>query len=587
MTTTTSKWPARTFKPFLPALLAAIPLSTFAALLWSAARLGPDWPWYLQWSDAALGSNMFELQSDVASPQGLPLMLAAHGVGFVFAVGRLFTEGWLSPVNGAVFAGFAMAIVAWWAMADLLFKASKSAGATAACLAVGFIGTHLGFYTLSHASESFSIALVAVLGVVLVHRDTDNWRTAALAGVSTALLVTVRSYLVVYAAAPCLAVLLTTLQSARRGRRPWWRASMVAALVIVPPLLGVLQILGVNAWMTGSPFRSPYVFGNAEFRSMDLSRPDFVTIFTHPWHGLLVYHPLYLVAGLATATAVWRQRHQLDLRWVGLVAAATAIHVWLQASYFCWWLGTGTFGMRGLAVLGVVLLPGLAWTLNAERGWRRVFWLAPCTGCCLWSLALHVQHESNFLTFGPLLAAQRAVLLRPSLWTGLAAAGLAGVVSSRLWRREPGWPTVVAPFAALATLALALDTITYRELPIQHGVGNAAIALAFLGGVGGAGLASLPPRSTASRVVPASLTVIGVFFLITTAMFLRLFSATEQYLAESHSLPARFTAQSTVLLPEVVATLDEYNTVPGFEERKAEYKQFVDEAVSKAAIKAR
>ena len=81
--------------------------------------------------------------------------------------------------------------------------------------------------------------------------------------------------------------------------RPYARTFAQLLVAGIPLVLAVFQSAIVNRWMTGSPVQPPYVYGGFGFQSMDLLHPQMGTVLTHPWRGLLAFHPLYGVAFIA------------------------------------------------------------------------------------------------------------------------------------------------------------------------------------------------------------------------------------------------------------------------------------------------
>jgi len=125
------------------------------------------------------------------------------------------------------------------------------------------------------------------------------WRLLDVLFVGTlcAFLIVIRAYCVIYAALALGGMLYRlATQTPKLSRWRWLGWGATAAL----PLIGALvQLAFVNRWMTGSPFRSTYGFGFGAFASLDWTHPELLAVLAHPWHGLLVYHPLYLSSSVS------------------------------------------------------------------------------------------------------------------------------------------------------------------------------------------------------------------------------------------------------------------------------------------------
>src|SRR5262249_10110556 len=122
---------------------------------------------------------------------------------------------------------------------------------------------------------------------------------------SAALVMTIRSYLGVYA---CPAMFLAVLQSARQGPR---RLAQTVAILAVGVALAVAQIGLVNSWMTGSPWRAAYLFGDAQFSSMDWRCPHWHSVLFETYHGLIPTHPFLLLGLLSLLLlGIWPPRQR-------------------------------------------------------------------------------------------------------------------------------------------------------------------------------------------------------------------------------------------------------------------------------------
>jgi hypothetical protein len=242
----------------------------------------------------------------------------------------------------------------------------------------------------------------------------------------------------------------------------------------------------VNRWMTGSMFLSPYVFGDADFKSVDLLHPHPLAVLLHPWHGLLSYHPFLLVPILllgASATSILRGRSGAAALLAPAVFVAFCAQLWLQSSWYCWWLGTDTFGMRAFAPAMVPILIAAATPFEkAMQGSssRGILSTGAITGFVLaattWSGLLLTQGPTNFTSLSELLLGQAygiwALLSAPStLVAGVVAVGL-------IWLGFGNRaPKTASPSDGLARFAMTIVLfILLRAVLAQEG----AIALAAL-----------------------------------------------------------------------------------------------------------
>ena len=580
---------------------ASILVLTAAGLLLLAATGGPDCLRYLDWSRAARTGDIFELNNAALSPVGVPLSQWSHGPGLLFALPRLLPWPYghvpaalLGPLDDFRGIGWIAALLTWWALlrtARHLLPRARTGPLFIA--AAGFFGTHLGFYSSRHASESLTFACLALLTCWTV--VPRRWRAPdiSLVGVLCGLLVMIRPHLGLYLL-PAAGLLYFRLRE--RPLEPGAARRVPHALLLLLPLaLALAQVALVNRWMTGSLLRSPYDFGAGAFASLNWRHPELPAVLLHPWHGLLVYHPFYAVAFALLLVELWRERHRPLGRLYGLLTLSIVAHLYLQASWYVWWMGIGTFGMRGLGAaaipLIVVVAHALARRLEDGRELRRLLW--GIVAVCVWSYLLMCQGMTNFATIGELLRAQLDTLLRIEVGIPLLFASLLAVP----WRRSAVDPSN-RPFSAPARLLAALCILHLAGIAtaLRPELLYLRIALA-LGGIvalqrltwlpaGGqaaprtgadtdadAGDASMS-RGFARFALPA---VMIAVFLVATLLFARLAYRTERRLAavESHE-PLGIGAG--VDLREVEDAFREYQFVPGFQDKKAALEEFLARA---------
>jgi hypothetical protein len=558
-----------------PALAALLAVSLLAA-----ARPGPDFERYLDWSEAAQQGDIFKLDSPILSPLNVPLSLWSPGTGLLLALGRIASGNVLDVHRGAVIAGW-LAGLAFWAILFALLQRAAEGDRTLALLGLGalFTGTHAGYYSHAFGSESFGGLLVALLALMIAARRQLGLRDALIAGSAAGLLITIRVQLALYAL-PALVVLGLRAVPALRGsdRRS---AALWLGLLLAPALLGVAPVALVNRWMTGNPLHSPYSFPIGAFSSIDPRRPELLAVLFHPWHGLLIYHPLYLV-GLAAAgsLAARATTPRIRLAWLA-VMGLTGLQLLVQASWFFWWLGTETFGMRGMAITAVPLVFALVQVISADRTghprrWRA--WILLTAGACLWSFLLLLQGPTNFHSYPELLAAQvreMGVLLQPRSLVLFAAAALATLavlprsgVGDRPAPALGRWATGLTLMPGIWYLLGILAARPVGQLAVFLLAGT-VLTLAWLGG--SAAAARLRARRPTGGEGVGSLVGSGVLvsFVAALILFGRLAIKTEQRIAAGSPPPRAFACSSSIQWDEVQASYFEYQTISGFGEKQA------------------
>lgn len=267
-----------------------VPLGLLLCLLaglWQLGRGGPDYEHYIAWAEAARTGAIFVLPGDQASPVGLPFSQWSFGPGLVFAAVAWLAG--LSSSTGSLLAGWFCSVALWITLVALLRRSRVGSAWIILGLAFAFLGTHLGFYSHVHASESLSLGCMGIMAWLVFGTTRHRYLDALVVGVLGGLLIIVRPQLGLYA---LIGVTAFGWQARAAGAR--WRRIFIGSFVMaVPIVLSVAQLLMVNRWMTGSFGQSPYDFGNGDFTSLDIRHPHFDAVLWNPWHGLLRYHPLY------------------------------------------------------------------------------------------------------------------------------------------------------------------------------------------------------------------------------------------------------------------------------------------------------
>jgi len=573
---------SRRWVPFAAAVL-------FFACLWLVRLPGPDFVRYLEWARVALSADLFQLQGDTLSPFGVPFSLWSYGPGFIFATSKAVLGHPAAAIQSAFVVGWVGSILFWVVMYKLLLHlAGGRAALVLFGLSLAFVGTHAGFYSFAHASESLSLACFAVLAYWIVLPRGWQLLDALVLGVAGALVIIIRAQLALYVI-PALGIFAYLV--AARDRGSVGGGALVAGAAF-PILVALVQVLMAGRWMTGSFFSSPYMYGLGAFKSLDFAQPELGAVLLHPWHGLLVYHPLYglcFVALLCELASAPSGRQRLLY---GSVIVLLCAHVYLQAAHFAWWLGTETFGMRGLAVFSVILVPVLVAHLRRrqEQGRSIAVWILAAVPCVLWSYLLLRQGATNFLTYPEVLSAQLARFRTEVAFVNviplLICAGSVELIRRSENRRDTGstvLPTVVAvSLSALAWFAL-LSEVADRYAPTLRLDLASTTALKSIAGLAPVGLwlaltgAAEGGRSGRRFELAAALGVILVFATVSVS-FARLAVRTETMDLEEASRRRVFTYSGTVDWEEFEATYQEYARVPGFDDKKKRFREFLDMA---------
>jgi len=338
--------------------------------------------------------------------------------------------------------------------------------------------------------------------------------------------------------------------------------------------------------MTGSFLGSPYVWAEGDFRSVDLGRPQLGAVLLHPWHGLLVYHPVYALSLLALSCG-FRGATPAGRHLRTAIALLVVGQIYLQASWYCWWMGTGTFGMRGLVTAAPVLAAALVDHLarRREAGAANTLWVAAATVASLWSYLLLRQGETNFVTWAELLSGQ-SVQLRQELSAHLVPL-LVVVLAIWSFRRVASGTDVALlrgaallctlGFLALARMAVGGPTAgRWLAAPVPVALETLLAFLVPLA-VSAAGRAATARPGHAWLFDRAMAVGMAVVLLAASAAFARLAVRTET-LAGQRPTGRSFRYIGTVDHVELQLSYAEYLRVPGFDTEKERLRAFLERA---------
>lgn len=454
------------------ALRAANPYTFFLALftlVCFTAEYGPDYDRYLEWSSAVLSHDPDYLAGPalLRSPTGVPFRQWPAGPGLLIAPFRLI----VAPIGvgkaAGLVTGMVCALVFWSCFFAGLRELSDAGLALLGC-AVAFVATPLGYYSMTVSSETYSLLPAGILFLNTVALGGRKRASLLGIGVSTGILLMIRSYLAVYAW-PALGVAL--FHECGEGAK---RATRCLMILGVPIALAILQVGVVNYWMTGDPLQSPYQFGDEQFQSFDWRCPHLWNVLGDTFHGLLPTHPFmgmgFLLIIWLVATSLRYKRYREGTLWI-LAAVAVGINIYVQGCWYYWWLLY--FGMRGLTLAAI---PATAAFIrvqsltsrggpNAGRETFRIAYLGIAGGCVLWSWILLTQAQTtyysqpnDYLEWGQMLRGQLAQL---QLWLTperIALLLFCAVPAAVMLKKTSGWTRPRATAILVMWLAVTLST---------------------------------------------------------------------------------------------------------------------------------
>jgi len=370
---------------------------------------GPDHAGYWFWASAACDGDIHWLGTP--PDMSIPLYRLSAGPGLLISPFMWVSRFAAIESEAGLVAGIVCVVVFWINFYAGLKDLSDRATAITGCL-VALVATPIGYYSCAVSSETYSLLPAGVLfrqATILLRGQPVN---LPLVSLMTSILVMFRPYSGVYA----WPVLIPAFVIAtRRGRRS---CLLAAATIAVPLILAVTQVGIVHNWMTGDWRVSPYSFSGAGFQSLDPSCPYLWNVLGDTFKGLLPTHPLMGVGFVVLVGICVREIKLGNAReasvW-GLAAVAIAANCYVQGCWYYWWMGSVTFGMRGLTLAGIfVVAAGCRASVLFRASRQSSLRSMPpivVSGCVFWSWLLLVQGPMEYHEWSSLLSGQVQILL--------------------------------------------------------------------------------------------------------------------------------------------------------------------------------
>jgi hypothetical protein len=314
----------------------------------------------------------------------LGLGIAADGYGYLYQAA--ISVG--SIVYGAL--GFAMA----YSCAGRMFS---RAAALAAVGLLWFAGNAIYYMvfepSMSHMVSLFSVAALLSLWFLRFRGVEDPaLGQAALLGAAGGLVLLVRLQDAPFLLLPYGYLLARFIGALRAGdgrrARLWLWSGLLAAvctvLVFLPQMIAWQRLYG--NWLT-SPYTDDH---NPAFYWL---QPQIGAVLFSTFHGLFVWHPVYLLALIGLAIV-----GQRDRRLALTLAALLAIEVYIIAAWWAWWQGDSFGGRMFLSATWIWAL-GLAGLIEWLWARRRLRGAALAVGALLlaWNGLALMQYRLGFV----------------------------------------------------------------------------------------------------------------------------------------------------------------------------------------------
>ncbi len=558
-----------------------------------------DYYRYLEWAEAAVSGNINKLNPEFTSPKGIPLSQWQQGAGMLLALGKLAPENFLALSHNAHLIGWICSLVFSYSFAKVIFHFSKE-NFTLAFFGFGiaFTGTHTGFYTLIITSESLAFCFLAVFFLWIL--KWDRWKPFdfAVVGMATAMVLTIKLVFALYLLPALLFVFYLNLQKNKFEVSPKFISNFF--FLLIPILVALLEIGIVNQWMTGSYFHSPYSFSYKGFNSLDWSRPEFFAILFHPLHGLFIYHPIYALGIFALIYLLVKTKEKLERSIYLTVLTTIFFHLYLQASWYGWWLGTGSFGMRGMSTISIILVPILIRAINLDLNknpFLSLVWIILSFLSCCWSYLLLCQGATNFYSYQEFIG---SILNNPGLATNiqniiiyiLITGGFWGFLNKTNLKKNEDLPNYICQLFSIFLFGLTLYYIVslffvnvLPSLNLKTNSPNIKIIIttakiAFILGASWILHSFLNKNLNLNFPLFPNKHLIHIYitfvFIGSTLFFFNLYQNTDSLIRTFSKKSIKRQNPTSIHWTEINETYKEYLRIEGFDDAKARLKSFID-----------
>jgi hypothetical protein len=568
-------------------IMFVIPYLLFTLLfigLFIIRRPGADFTYYLDWAQAFFTNDIFKLYSTTGSVFGFPVSQWTHGPGLLFILPHALLP-FINARQGAQIISWLFSIIFWLTMVAIFGKVTRNHIQWMTLgLLLTFLGTPIGFYSSTYSAEILSYCLIAGLAYFSLILTSERVKVYYLLGIGAlaALLIIVRFQQIAYLILPFTIIITKTV---RKDKRKTGLNILLLVLPFVLLIFGLLQVFFVNRWMTGSLFRSPYIFGNMVFKSMDYLKPELGAVLFHSWHGLFPYHPFYALCFIVLILRLLNVRTRTDLLLLLAVTLTVVLNIVTQAAWYAWWLGKDTFGMRGLSALAILLIPIFIKHLKdkGENSLQTKIWLLLSLITSIWSYFLLIQNNTNFFTYKDLFSDQLVTFLqfiKVNLWWWVAYFSLLGVIFwQRVATRKAGILFYIISTLWFLTLLYFKDQILLRypgfNLSLLYFLLVLLLALFYFYEHK---IQVMSKRDLPIRQYAAYLTVFMTGILIVTSYVFGQFAYKTEKIISTNKVPLRKYAYFyTANIEEIQDTYKEYFKIAGFLDKKEALKIFLIE----------
>ncbi len=333
-------------------------LFLFLSILVITSGGGGDFTHYLMWSKYFSTLNLDVFSNYPKSKNGLPLVQWHYGIGlFTSILGKILflkdlavmkaSSVLLTVINFALF----YKICTEYKVTKFLFLF---------LISFTYLALPAGFYFNKFSTETWTIFLT-LMSLFLIEHDVKNYKnlkktSLVVFGIILYFLILIKITNVFLASSLLLIFYVKKFDKISINKENFYKHIKVLFFGSFFILLALIFLLTYYKLLNGSFFASPYNFGNDEFSYVSITNLKITEVLFSTWHGLLLYHPFYLISIFFLLIVFFKKNLIKDSsKWILLIVPILwFIHLIIQSSLHGWWAGVGTYGARSFAGVSIL-----------------------------------------------------------------------------------------------------------------------------------------------------------------------------------------------------------------------------------------
>ena len=346
----------------------------FLSLLIITSGGGPDYKQYLIWSEyfSTLDLNIFS--GYPKSSNGLPLVAWYYGVGLLSSILTkiLFIKDVATTMKVSSVLLTIINVALFYKIA-VNYKISKFSFLF--LISITYLLLPAGFYFNRYSTETWTIFLT-LLSIFLIEYDIKNFKDLSKGrltsfGIILYFLILIKITNVFLCLALLLIFYVKKFDEVPINKKNFNKYLKILFFGLFFIFFAVVLLAIYHKLLNGSFLASPYNYSDNEFSSFSISNFKLFEVLFSTWHGLLFYHPFYLLSIFLLLIIFFKKLFSKDnSKWILLITSIVFfIQLLIQSSHATWWMGTGTYGARGFAGISILTFYAI---LNIKNNFKPI-----------------------------------------------------------------------------------------------------------------------------------------------------------------------------------------------------------------------